>query len=294
MNRVIRTVIISGTVSLLSIGRLAQGRKTITNPDGSKEVFDSSTGWTETDKNGKTKNMSPAEVTSLCGDSLGTAIEFHLEGVEGTRVVCDVWAQLQPRTQIESVSFSTLMNRLIVISPPVTDFARYRGTELRSQTQDTIQAVLYDATIVPNDVGGPTSCTILQAHNPSGAGGALYKYACSIKTASYPEAIALEKTLVQRLDGLGLVEDQIAEHGFAIKDKDNNECAPTGECAHSHMFRSAIKDNKIVEIEAQPYFVRNAALDMQVMMLTGHHNVVDRVAPDSGAVEFTVYSGQSR
>jgi hypothetical protein len=286
MNRDVRAVVISSVISLFSIGCLAQGRKTITNPDGSKDVFDNSTGWTETDKNGKVTNLSPAELASLCGDTLKTLIEFHLEGVEGTRVACDKWAQLQPRTQIEEVSFSILMRRLIEFSPPVTDFARYRGTELRSQTQDAIQSAVYDATIVPNDVGGDTSCTILQAHNASG--GALYKYACSIKTASYPEPVTLEKTLVQLLNGLGLIEDQIVEHGLAVQDKENNECAPTGECAHSHMFESAIKDNKTVKVEAQPNFVRNAVLEAQMWLATGRHNFVERIAPDSAAVEFSV------
>jgi hypothetical protein len=269
--------------ALFSSGCFAQARRAFVNPDGSKEVFDPSTGWTETDTHGKTTNMSAVDLTSTC-DDLPTAIKFHMKETESLRIVCDVWADLQPRTQIEQVSFSSLVSRLVEISPPQTDFARYRGEELKSQAQQT----LYDATIIPDDVGGHASCTVLQAPFPKGA---LYKYACFIKTSSYSDAIALERTLVQRLDSLQLTEDQIKEHGLVLEDEGNNECAPTGECAHSHIFVSALKDGKIVDIEAVPDFVRNNTLaDLQMFVATGRHNPPDHVKPDSGSVEFAVYS----
>ena len=281
---VVRSALAFICATLFSSGCFAQARRAFVNPDGSKEVFDPLTGWTETDKNGKTSNMSAADLTSTC-DDLPTAIKFHLQETDSLRIVCDVWADLQPRTQIEQVSFSSLVDRLVQISPPNSDFARYRGDELKSEGP----ATLYDATIIPNDVGGRATCTVLQARFPSG--GALYKYACSIKTSSYSDAIALERTLVQRLDGLKLTEDQIEEHGRAVKDESNNECAPTGECAHSHIFVSALKDGKIVDIEAVPDFVRNNTLaDLQMYMATGRHNPPDSVKPDSGSVEFAVYS----
>ncbi len=266
-----------------------QQSKTYVHSDGSRDVFDTTTGWTETDKNGKLlSHMSVADLTTMCSKSLETAVLLHLPpndiGFVSMRVSCDAWAQLQPRSQIEGVSFSALMTRLVAISPPHTSFARYCGLELKSEAQ----AALYDSTIVPDDVGGHASCTVLQAHDPSG--GMLYKYACSIKTASYSDAVALETTLVQRLNGLELTEDQVSEHGFTLKDKDDNECAPTGECTHSHMFISSIKDGKVVEIEAEPDFIRDGLLDLQVLAATGHHNFVEGIAPNSGTVEFAVYS----
>ncbi|MGB0122648.1 MAG: hypothetical protein WBP63_04390, partial [Silvibacterium sp.] len=292
MSRVLRKVAIPSLLVLLSIGCFAQ-QKTIVTAGGSKYVFDASAGLTQVDKTGKTAHMSPTDLNWLCGKGLETAIEFNLPDVTSQKVTCDLWAQVQPHTTIEQVPFSTLMHRLVEISPPYTDFARYRGVEIRTEAQGNSQ---YDATIVPDDVGGQPSCTVVQGRDP--AGGLLYKYECVVKTESYSDAVALEKALVQRLYGLHLTEDQIEEHGIALKDEDNNECAPTGECAHTHMFASAMKDGKNVDIEAAPDFIRNNNLaDLQMFLATGRHNPPDGVKSDSGTVTFTVLShsvGQSQ
>lgn len=226
--------------------------------------------------------MSAADLTSLC-NSLETAAEYHQKDFDSARPTCELWAELQPRTKVEEVPFERLMIRLVDVSPTDTDFARYRGTELKSGAQGK----LFDATIIPNDVGKDVACTVLQAHLGDDE---LYKYECSINTTSYPVAVQLEDKLVSSLGGLGLVEDQISEHGSVVKDNADNECAPTGECTHTHMYVSAIKDGKIVDIEAHPTFIRNGAADIEMLMTTGHHNFVEGVASDSGTVTFSVYS----
>ncbi|MGC2163986.1 MAG: hypothetical protein WA634_18945 [Silvibacterium sp.] len=294
MKQATRAAIVPGIIILiLSVsGYLVQAqqrqRQTTINADGSKDTYDATTGITETDKNGKTTNLSAASVTQNCNalesdPSILDEIANIPDAVLTEKIVCDNWAVLQPRTQIEQLSFARLITRLMDFSPPVTDFARYRGMELKSEAQ----ATLYDATVVPNDLGKDVSCTILQAHDPSG--GMLYVYQCSIKTLSYPAAIELEKVLVPLLSGLHFEEDQVAEHGFAVSDKDNHQCAPTGECAHAHMYQSVIRDNKFFSIEATPDFTRDPRAEMLALPY-GHDARIDGIASDSATVSFAVIS----
>ncbi len=261
MNQAIRAIIIPGIAVLLSSGCLAQVQKTISNPDGSKEVLDTSTGWTEID-NGKTTNVSAADFTSFCG-SLETAAKYQLKDTGGVRIACDEWAKLQPQTQIQKVSFSRLVTRLLEISPPYTDFARYRGYELKSEGKSTI----YDVTIVPDDIGPRASCTIEEEGRSQGW--MLYTYQCSVKTSSYPDAVRLKDHLAQLLSSLDLTEDQIREHGLAAHAREVGRCAPSGECLEEHVYATAMKEGKTLQIEANPDFTRNTMAELNAMQYGG-------------------------
>jgi hypothetical protein len=264
-------------------GRAQQHSKSWVDTDGTRYTLDTQSGLNEVEKNGRMKVVSDAS------DVKGLCVEIDKQSDLGPnlrpfRTLCENWAELQPKTKIEQVPFSTLIARLVMISPPSSDFGRYRGLELKSDLRSTT----YDAAIVPDDLGENIYCTVLETRSSPRHMG--YIYQCSMKTDSYPSAIAIKNRLVLLLSSLHLSEDQVTEHGLVMSDKENNECAPTGECTHSQIYRSAETENKVLSIEARPSFVRNARLDVEMLRITGRHNPPDRVASDSGTLEFKVFS----
>jgi hypothetical protein len=244
--------------------------------DGSLSRLDLNSGFINTGKAGTKSIITPGEMDKDCD----TWEEMLLTE---TAHLCDIWAELKPKTQIERLPFSKFIYRLLKFSAPGTNFSRYVGLELNSDKT----AFVYDALLVPSDLGKDVSCTITQGRGDSSS---ITIYRCTLKTMAYPLAVQTEKALVSQLSNLHLVENQAEEHGLLVKDKNNNECAPTGECMHGQMFMSAPQDGKVLRIEAQPDFVRDLALDVQVMLMTGHHNFVKGVSPNSGTVEISIWS----
>jgi len=244
--------------------------------DSSVSKLDLISGWTNTGKAGTKTIYTPGELEKDCkaGEAFGMAEIAPL---------CEQWAELKPKTQIEQLPFSKLVYRLLKFSAPGTKFTRYLGSELKSDKT----AFVYDALLVPNDVGKDLSCVILRGRNDTPS---ITIYRCTLKTMSYQAAIQIEKGLVAQLNDLHMVENQAEEHGQLVKDKDDNECAPTGECTHTQMFMSAAEGGKFLSIEAHPDFVRNGRLDIEVMLMTGHHNFVESVSPNSGTVEISIWS----
>jgi hypothetical protein len=56
------------------------------------------------------------------------------------------------------------------------------------------------------------------------------------------------------------------------------------------MFMSVAQDGKHISIEAHPDFVRDRMLDVEITLMTGHHNFVESVSPNSGTVEISIWS----
>jgi hypothetical protein len=276
----------AGLVAIVILSMpLAQGQEqrqsfTWKEDDGSLSKLDLSSGWSNTGKIGTKTIYTPVEMEKDCvtGEEMGLTEIASL---------CDRWAELKPKTQIEQLPFSRFIYRLLKFSAPGTDFARYRGMELQSDKT----GIRYDALLVPSDIGKDVSCTVTHGRDGSPS---ITIYQCSLKTISYPAAIEIEKALLSQLKSLNLTENQAKEHGLLVSDKDANECAPTGECTHAQMFISGPKDGKVFSIEAQPVFVRDIRLDVEVMMITGHHNFVSSVSPNSGTVEVTILSVASQ
>jgi hypothetical protein len=191
---------------------------------------------------------------------------------------------LQPHTQIEKVSFSRLIARLLEFSAPYTDFARYRGLELKSSGESTI----YDAAIVPDDLGTNVSCTIEEENRARE--GMLYTYQCSIKASSYVGAVALRDRLVSDLRDLHLTEDEIREHGLAADARNAGKCAPSGECAMAHDYvAEPNEEGKTLAIGAEPDFTRDPASELAAQTY-GHDSPITGIAFDSATVFFAVYS----
>ena len=259
-----------------------QQTKTNVDANGNRSVMDGTTGWTVTEKNGKVTHWSAVEVTKFCSDLEN--LPFLADGKDGVgaKEICEEWGEVQPRTQIEQVPFARMIVRLLMLTPSSTNFERYRGMELKSDAKSK----LYDATIVPNDLGNQVSCTVLESQIALKE--MLYKFGCSIKTSSYPEAIAMEERLVSLLKSLNLDEDQVKEHGLTVSAQNDGRCAPTGDCEDDHVYVTSLKDWKRLVIEGEPVFTRiNGA---ETFALTGHDGMIVGIAPDSGTVTFAVYS----
>lgn len=281
--------LVAGSILMFgSLGLVGQQQQTKTHVDseGNKEVINSTTGWTETEKNGKVTHMSVADITTLCSDLDDPLVLAALRNTVERAVtseLCDEWGELQPKTLIERMPFAQLMARLVIIAPHSSTLARYRGMELKSGTDSTT----YDAIILPNDIGYDASCTVEEENRHEE--GMLYTYECSIKTPSFPAALQLRDRLVQALSNLHLPEDEVREHGLAAYARGDGYCAPSGECLEGHIYVTAMKDWKIVQIDANPDFTRNTFAEINAMK-SGRHAPIDGIAADSGNLSFQVLS----
>jgi hypothetical protein len=287
-NKAVRTAVVWGTLILFSIDPFVQGQrqqsKTIIGGDGSKWVLDTTTGWTETGKNGKTIFIESAgNLIELCKQMDDFSAFANGEDGDALKFACDEWAKLQPKTQIETVPFSRLVTRLLLLTPPSTDFARYRGMYLKSNGDSRT----FDAAIVPDDLGYKTSCMIEEDNRH--AKGMLYTYRCAITTASFPDAINLENHLIKLLGGLSLSEDEIREHGLAVNARGDGMCAPTGECLEEHVYATVMQDWKSLQIDANPAFTQNAMAE-HLATEHGQHAAINGIDADSGNVSFRIFS----
>ncbi|MDQ2835298.1 MAG: hypothetical protein M3Y50_16455 [Acidobacteriota bacterium] len=246
-----------------------------------------SAGWTVTDKSGKVAaHTSATELTLLCSrlDEPTFFSMFKDDQWTAMTETCDDWAQLQPNTQIEKVTFPFLITRLLRVAPPSSDFNRYRGLELKT----TADLTVYDATLLPNDIAYEPACTI-EKQNRGHTDGMLYIYRCMIETSSFPEAVALKSRLIQSLKKLSLDEDQVREHGLSVNARQESMCAPTGECLEGDVFASVTKDYKFLQIDANPDLTRSALAEAQAMQY-GHDTPISGISQNSGSVLFEVYS----
>jgi hypothetical protein len=216
-----------------------QQSKTFVDSAGNKTIMNVKTGLTVIDKDGKTAEFSVADVNNMCDERLLGAPEDH-----AMALACDEWWKLEPKNEIERVPFQSLVQRLLLDTRPSTTFVRYRGMELRT-TQDS---TIYDAVILPSDVGRDVSCSIEEEDRKDL--GMLYAYRCTIKTESFPAAIALKERLAQTVKGLGLKEDEVREHGLAVHAKEVTPCAPGGECLFQNVYATTVTNWKSMQIEA--------------------------------------------
>jgi hypothetical protein len=194
---------------------------------------------------------------------------------------CEQWSELQPRTQIERLPFAQVAARLLVIAPPSSDFARYRGLERASDPTGRE----YDSILVPNDTGGDTSCVIKES---ALSGRMLYVYECTIKTHSYQDSVRLKEHLVDLLGGLRLTEDTAAEQGIAAHVRAERSSAPAGEYEGEHVYVSSLEDGKRLQIEAVPEVTRSAT-ELTVSLPTGH-DIVSGISSTSASVAIKVVS----
>jgi hypothetical protein len=282
---------VAGSICLFScltmFGQQPQTRKTSLDSQGNSEVIDITTGVTDTQKDGKViQHISAADLTQFCGE-LDDPVIFnnlkHDSGWAASSSLCDDWGELQAKTRIERVSFLLLISRLLLIAPPSSDFARYRGMELKTALDSTT----YDAVILPSDIGYDANCDVEEENRY--AEGMMYIYRCSIKTSSFSEAIALKERLVQSLKKLDLGEDEVREHGLSASARDAGFCAPTGECMEGNVYDSATKDYKFFQIEANPILTRNVMAQIGAMKY-GRNAPIDGISDKAANVSFEVYS----
>lgn len=285
MQKAIRRAAVGGMLILCAAGHFmqAQQQQSITSysSDGkTRVVLDTKTGWTSI-VDGQTSNMSAEQVTNYC--NLMGKDPFLPDNDFGnfTRELCEEWGELQPKTKIERLPFSDLIVRLLLFTPPSTDFARYRGLQIGSDST----GVEYDSTIVPDDIGADVTCGIL-AGELSYKGKFIFK--CTIKMHSYQEAITTKGRLVSLLANLKLTEDEVEEHGIAVRSRANGRCAgwgDGGECEGQQTYVTATKAGKRLQIAADPDFTFDPYLTLQ----TGHQ-VISGLMPDSATVTIEVYS----
>ena len=181
MQKATRRVVASGILALLAAGHPIQAQqhqsRTLVGADGVKLFVDTKTGLTVFDKSGR-------QDSNITADQLrGTCDEVDKQTASSPVLTlmalpCEFWAELQPHTQIERLPFLNFIARLLVVTPPSTDFARYRGLELQS----TDEGKGYDSIILPNDIGNNISCTIKAANLPVKLPDLTFNlYDCSIK-----------------------------------------------------------------------------------------------------------------
>ncbi|HEY4380205.1 MAG TPA: hypothetical protein VGN01_07660 [Acidobacteriaceae bacterium] len=278
---------------LAMFGQQPQTSKTTVDSQGNKEVIDITTGVTDTDKAGKViQHISAADLTQMCAklDDREWLNDFKaVDNGDGKgawaamTALCDDWGELQPRTHIERLPFTLLVSRLLLISPIASDFARYRGMELKTAPD----ATTYDAVILPRDLGYDANCDIEEQNRH--IEGMMYTYRCSIKTPSFPEAIALKERLVQSLKKLDLGEDEVREHGLSAHAQNSGYCAPSGECLEGNVYVSATKDYKFFQIEANPILTRNVMAQIGAMKY-GKDAPIDGISDKAASVSFEVFS----
>ena len=273
-----RLLIVGFLVSAISLSMAQQQSKTIEDAAGNKTIMNVQTGWTVIMKDGGKDQTSAKDVNAICTDGERLGLTGSAEN-QTMRFLCDEWWKLQPKTEIERLSFRSLVQRLLVETRPSTNFVRYRGMELK--TSDGSKT--YDAAIVPSDVGRDVSCSVEEEDRA--AEGMLYTYQCTIKTNSFPAAVQLKEQLVQAIRGLDLKEDQVREHGLAAHAKESGHCAPDGECLEQNVYASTMTGWKNLQIEADPVFTHNTVSELML-----HHAVVSGIANDAGTVSFQMFS----
>jgi hypothetical protein len=248
--------------------------------DGSQVTLSVATGLTAK-LNGTIKTVfTPAKLDSNCSNA-------ERYGLTDMAALCDRWAELKPKTEIERLSFVNLVNRLMLFSAPSTDFARYTGMQLKSDKT----GIAYDALLVPNDLGNAVTCTLIEGQ---GDGANMAVYQCVIKTASYAAAVDLQRSLVSQLKPLGLVEDHAMEHGMAVSDKDTYKCSPNGACEHTFMYVSVPTKGRRLEITASPDFLRDPMSEIMTLDKTGHDAMPYGVSLNSGFVTIQVLSAVAK
>lgn len=280
----ISNVAFIGALALLVASRPIRAQqnpsRTFVYSDGEKTIVDMKTGWTVFDKGGEQgSNITTDQLKGTCA-----VVDKQISPSPALTLLalpCELWAELQPHTRIERVPFLDLVARLFVVTPPSTDFARYRGMELRSTNEGT----KYDSTILPSDISNDTSCDIRAGNFPDKR---FTIYACSIKTSSYQNAIQLEENLARLLAPLNLPEDQVEEHGDAAQAVEDGRCAPTGECEGAHVYATTKQHGKMLKIEADPDFTRTAM--ETVWSLQSGHDVVSGISRNSATVSIKIYS----
>lgn len=279
---------------LVMFGQQPQTSKTSVDSQGNREVLDIATGATDTQKDGKViQHINAADLTQTCAkldDPDWRRIMKAVDRSDGngewvaTSSLCEEWGELQPKTRIERMPFSQVMVRLLEIAPPSSTFARYRGMELTSKAD----SVTYDATILPSDLGYEPSCKVEAEDRHSE--GMLYTYECSVKTPSFPAALDLRNRLVASLASLHLTEeDEIREHGLAANARSLGYCSPDGECLEGHIYVTATKDWKTVQIEPNPIFIRSTLAEISAMK-AGRHAPINGIASDSADFSFRILS----
>jgi hypothetical protein len=282
MNAALRILACGLLMPVVSSMLAQQQSKTIVDSAGNKVIMDVNTGWTQIMKDGQTDKTSAVDANNTCE----TSEKYGLLNQPKDRafaLLCDEWWRLQPKTEIERVPFQSLVRRLLLESRASTTFVRYRGMDLRAAPKSTT----YDATIVPSDIGRDVSCSIEEEDRDSL--GMMYTYECTIKTDSFPAAIALKDRMVQTVKALGLKEDEIREHGLAVHAKEVAPCAPGGECLFQNVYASTETNWKNMQIMADPVFTRNTMAEVMALQNGGHAGV-SGIASDEGTVSFQIFS----
>jgi hypothetical protein len=269
-------------VSAISLAMAQQQSKTFEDAAGNKTIMNVQTGWTVIMKDGGKDQTSAKDVNAICvgGERLGLSGSSENQAI---RFLCEEWWKLQPKTEIERMPFDSLMRSLLLDTGPSTTFVRYRGMELKTSNGSTT----YDAAIVPSDVGSDLSCSI-EEEDRNGQG-MLYTYQCTIKTDSFPAAIALKNRMAQTARALGLKEDEIREHGLAVHAKEVMPCAPGGECLFQNVYATTMMSWKSLQIEADPVFTRNTIAELMAQE-HGGHAAITGIASDEGTVSFQMFS----
>src|SRR5215472_16531610 len=268
---------------LVTLAAVAQQQSRVfADDEGNKTIFDVNTGWKTIEKNGATATFSVTEVTEVCDYNE----RFWKADQPDDRTIaflCDEWWKLQPQNKVEQVPFATLVRRLLLQTRESTNFVRYRGMELKSTKDSTI----YDAAIIPNDIGSDMSCTIEEENRHEL--GMMYSYRCEIKTTSFPAALQLQNKMVLQLKEFNLKEDEVREHGLGAYAREIGVCAPTGECLEQHVFATTMQSWKMLQIAANPILVANTIAELQAGQ-NGKHAPAAGIATDKGIVSFEIFS----
>jgi hypothetical protein len=275
-----RALAVLGVALLFSDMCLSGQSKTWVQSDGTKVVGDINTGLTLFDVAGHQSMIFQAHDLAVVCKALDDQ-RIPSSDVQDYALICEHWAELQPHTQIERVPFVTYVARLFLDTTLFTDFSRYRGVELQS----TKEGNAYDAIMLPNDVGDKISCDIKAGVLPDKTWSI---YECTIETSSFQEAIQLKERLVTLLAPLKLTEDEVQEHGAAAQAREDNRCAPTGECDGAHEYATTKRGGKMLVVEANPTFSRTA--DDVAMTLKSGRAFFSGISPNSGLVTIDVYS----
>jgi hypothetical protein len=281
MNNAISQAAILIPLLACALSQAQQQTKTWETDPGHKETLDLDSGLTEVWKDGQTQKISPAQINEICETMEKNPELAGSSAWTSGSVLCERWGEIQAKTQIERVPFLNLITRLLVVTPPSTDFARYRGMEVKSDAS----ATAYDSIIVPSDIGNSISCSIREGIMPDRMA---YIYMCDIQTSSFQNAIELKDHLLHLLGSLNLSEDQVREHGMAVRASEEGRCAPTGECEGAHTFVTAENQGKVLEIDANPDFTRN--VDALALSLKSDHDIISGVSANSASVRIAVMS----
>ena len=224
--------------------------------------------------------LSSAELATMCGED--TAGLLNLPENRGLKAICEKWQAEQPRTKVERLPFHSLVRRLLLETPASTDFARYRGMQLKSDGTSTT----YDAIILPADVLDDLACTIKQEDRQEGE---MYTYECFGHTSSFAVSVQLRDKLVQSLSDLRLVEDEVREHGLSSHARSEGMCAPNGDCLEQHEYASALTDGKLLQIDANPSLTQTVGAIARAKR-DGSEAPVSGSDPKDGVFAFEIFS----